>query len=81
VAIDHLAAQNELLVSPYTLAKLVVSKLLTKSYYTTRFKYLVSLLFSHMKVDITLPNLGPQATRDNTLHTAIQAEKEGFDSV
>ena len=34
-----------------------------------------------MKVGITLPNLGPQATRDNVLHTAIQAEKEGFDSV
>ena len=34
-----------------------------------------------MKVGITLPNLGPQATRDNALHTAIEAEKEGFDSV
>jgi alkanesulfonate monooxygenase SsuD/methylene tetrahydromethanopterin reductase-like flavin-dependent oxidoreductase (luciferase family) len=34
-----------------------------------------------MKVGITLPNLGPQATRDNALQTAIQAEKEGFDSV
>ena len=34
-----------------------------------------------MKVGITLPNLGPQATRDNILQTAIQAEKEGFDSV
>jgi hypothetical protein len=33
-----------------------------------------------MKVGITLPNLGPQATRDNALQTAIQAEKEGFDS-
>jgi len=30
-----------------------------------------------MKVGITLPNLGPQATRDNILQTAIQAEKEG----
>ena len=28
-----------------------------------------------------LPNLGPQATRDNVLQTATQAEKEGFDSV
>jgi probable F420-dependent oxidoreductase len=34
-----------------------------------------------MKVGITLPNLGPQATRDNVLQTATQAEKEGFDSV
>ncbi|MFY9796675.1 MAG: TIGR03619 family F420-dependent LLM class oxidoreductase [Candidatus Nitrosopolaris sp.] len=35
----------------------------------------------YMKVGITLPNLGPQATRDNVLQTATQAEKEGFDSV
>jgi probable F420-dependent oxidoreductase len=28
-----------------------------------------------------LPNLGPQATKDNLLQTATQAEKEGFDSV
>ena len=34
-----------------------------------------------MKVGITLPNLGIQATRDNILQTATQAEKEGFDSV
>ncbi len=34
-----------------------------------------------MKVGITLPNLGPQATKDNLLQTATQAEKEGFDSV
>jgi hypothetical protein len=34
-----------------------------------------------MKVGITLPNLGPQATKDNLLQTAIHAEKEGFDSV
>jgi probable F420-dependent oxidoreductase len=34
-----------------------------------------------MKVGITIPNLGPQATRENVLHSAIQAEKEGFDSV
>jgi probable F420-dependent oxidoreductase len=34
-----------------------------------------------MKVGITLPNLGPQATRENVLQTAIQAENEGFDSV
>jgi probable F420-dependent oxidoreductase len=34
-----------------------------------------------MKVGITIPNLGPQATRENVLETAIQAEKEGFDSV
>src|SRR5215467_15846505 len=31
-----------------------------------------------MKVGITIPNLGPQATRENVLQTAIQAEKEGF---
>jgi probable F420-dependent oxidoreductase len=34
-----------------------------------------------MKVGITLPNLGPQATKENVLQTAIQAEKEGFDSL
>jgi len=34
-----------------------------------------------MKVGITIPNIGPQATRENVLQTAIQAEKEGFDSV
>jgi alkanesulfonate monooxygenase SsuD/methylene tetrahydromethanopterin reductase-like flavin-dependent oxidoreductase (luciferase family) len=34
-----------------------------------------------MKVGITIPNLGPQATRENVLQTTIQAEKEGFDSV
>src|SRR5215469_13080963 len=37
--------------------------------------------YKYMKVGITLPNLGPQATRDNILQTAIQAEKEGFDSI
>jgi hypothetical protein len=31
-----------------------------------------------MKVGITIANLGPQATRENVLQTAIQAEKEGF---
>jgi len=30
---------------------------------------------------ITLPNLGPQTTRDNLLQTAIQAQKDGFDSL
>lgn len=34
-----------------------------------------------MKVGITLPNLGPQATKENVLLTATQAEKEGFDSL
>jgi probable F420-dependent oxidoreductase len=34
-----------------------------------------------MKVGITLPNLGPQATKENVLRTATQAEKEGFDSL
>src|SRR6478672_1402995 len=34
-----------------------------------------------MKVGITLPNLGPQATKENILQTATQAEKEGFDSL
>ena len=33
-----------------------------------------------MKVGITLPNLGIQATRDNIIQTATQAEKEGFES-
>ncbi|MGB7956209.1 MAG: TIGR03619 family F420-dependent LLM class oxidoreductase [Candidatus Nitrosopolaris sp.] len=34
-----------------------------------------------MHVGITLPNLGPQATRENVLKLATQAEKEGFDSL
>lgn len=34
-----------------------------------------------MKVGITLPNLGEQATRENILESASQAEREGFDSV
>jgi probable F420-dependent oxidoreductase len=34
-----------------------------------------------MKVGITLPNLGPQATRANVIQLATQAEKEGFDSL
>jgi probable F420-dependent oxidoreductase len=34
-----------------------------------------------MKVGITLPNLGPQATRENLLKLATQAEKDGFDSL
>ena len=34
-----------------------------------------------MKVGITLPNLGPQATRENVLKLAKQAEKDGFDSL
>ena len=34
-----------------------------------------------MKVGITLPNLGPQATKENVFQTATQAEKEGFDSL
>ncbi len=34
-----------------------------------------------MKVGITLPNLGPQATRENVIQLATQAEKEGFDSL
>jgi len=34
-----------------------------------------------MKVGITLPNIGPQATTENILQLAVQAEKEGFDSM
>jgi probable F420-dependent oxidoreductase len=34
-----------------------------------------------MKVGISIPNIGPQATRENVLQTAVQADKEGFDSV
>jgi probable F420-dependent oxidoreductase len=34
-----------------------------------------------MKVGIALPNIGPQATRENIIRSATQAEKEGFDSV
>ena len=33
-----------------------------------------------MKVGITLPNVGPQATNENIFQLATQAEKEGFDS-
>jgi len=34
-----------------------------------------------MKVGITVPNLGPQATRENVIQLATQAEKIGFDSL
>jgi hypothetical protein len=34
-----------------------------------------------MKVGITLPNVGPQATSKNIFQLATQAEKEGFDSL
>ena len=34
-----------------------------------------------MKVGITLPQIGQQATKDNIIHVARQAEKEGFDSI
>jgi probable F420-dependent oxidoreductase len=34
-----------------------------------------------MKVGISLPQIGPQATKDNIIHVARQAEKEGFNSV
>ena len=34
-----------------------------------------------MKVGITLPNLGSQATRKNVIQLATQAEEEGFDSL
>ena len=34
-----------------------------------------------MKVGITLPNLGIQATRENVPECAIQAEEQGFDSL
>jgi len=33
------------------------------------------------KVEVTLSNLGLQATRENLLQTAIRIEKEGIDSV
>jgi hypothetical protein len=33
-----------------------------------------------MKVGITPPNLGPQATRENVIQLATQAEKEGIES-
>jgi len=32
-------------------------------------------------VGITLPQAGQQATRENVIQTAQQAEKEGFDSL
>ena len=34
-----------------------------------------------MKVGITLPNIGPQATKENILQLATRAEEEGFDSL
>ncbi|MBV9175963.1 MAG: TIGR03619 family F420-dependent LLM class oxidoreductase [Nitrososphaeraceae archaeon] len=34
-----------------------------------------------MKIGITLPQIGQQATKDNIIHVAREAEKEGFDSV
>ena len=34
-----------------------------------------------LKVGITLPQAGQQATRENVIQTAQQAEKEGFDSL
>src|ERR1051325_2951678 len=34
-----------------------------------------------MKIGITLPQFGPDATKDNILKIALDAEKEGFDSI
>ena len=34
-----------------------------------------------MKIGINLPQIGQHATKDNVLHIAREAEKEGFDSV
>ena len=34
-----------------------------------------------MKIGITLPNFEPQATRENILRLAVDAEKEGLDSL
>jgi alkanesulfonate monooxygenase SsuD/methylene tetrahydromethanopterin reductase-like flavin-dependent oxidoreductase (luciferase family) len=34
-----------------------------------------------MKIGITLPHLGPNATKENILKIALDAEKEGFDSI
>ena len=34
-----------------------------------------------MKVGITLPQAGQQATRENIIQAVMQAEEEGFDSV
>src|ERR687887_859787 len=34
-----------------------------------------------MKIGITLPHLGPDATKENILKIALDAEKEGFDSI
>ena len=34
-----------------------------------------------MTVGIALPNLGPQATRENIVQLATLAEEEGFDSL
>src|SRR5919201_1785682 len=34
-----------------------------------------------MKIGITLPHLGPNATKENILKIALDAEKEGLDSI
>ena len=34
-----------------------------------------------MKIGITLPQFGPDATKKNILKIALGAEKEGFDSI
>src|SRR5919107_2142047 len=34
-----------------------------------------------MKIGITLPHIGPNASKENILKIALDAEKEGFDSV
>ena len=34
-----------------------------------------------MKIGLALPHLGPDATRENIVKLAVDAEKEGFDSL
>jgi hypothetical protein len=34
-----------------------------------------------MKIGLALPHLGPEATKENILQIAVDAEKEGFDSL
>ncbi|MDQ6864087.1 MAG: LLM class flavin-dependent oxidoreductase [Thermoproteota archaeon] len=34
-----------------------------------------------MKIGITLPQFGPQATKENIIHLAVMAEQEQFDSL
>ena len=54
---------------------MLYAKTVNKNKSTTRISQII------LKVGITLPQAGQQATRENVIQTAQQAEKEGFDSL